>query len=80
MIHELTIRYDDEKRFVQLSPGHILTDRALCYAMLGMANELVIRNGLSAPAFQPEQKQKADSATATWGVQPCKVILTPPED
>jgi hypothetical protein len=76
MKHELRIVFDDETKIVEVKPEHILTDRGLCYMMLGFANEIVTRNGLAAPAFKPETKP----AGATYGVQPCRTIITPPED
>ncbi len=76
MKHEMRIIYDDETKLIHISPETILVDRATCYAMLGLANEIVTRNGLGAPGFKDVNPQPE----AKYGVQPCKTYITPPEE
>ena len=75
MRHEFRIVYDDETKIVEIKPEHILADRALCYVMLGFANEIVTRNGMAAPAFKPETI--VEPAQASYGVPPCRTHITP---
>ncbi len=78
MKYEMKIVYDDETRFVEMEPEHMLSDRFFCYALLGMATEIVLRNGLAAPAFKTTPK--VESAEARYGVQPVTIKMDPPPE